>query len=71
MRRKKKKLDNNLTIIVHPTRIVSSGQTEVGSAQVQPARNNQPGWRNTVRVGFSVHPLPSKCILDSLMPKKS
>ncbi len=37
MHRKKK----NLTIIEPSTRIVSTGQTEVGSAEVQPARDSR------------------------------
>ena len=51
--------------------MLSAGETEAGSAEEQLARDSQPGWRNTVRVGLSAHPLSSKGIFDSLMPKKT
>ena len=63
----------NLTIIEQPTKIVSAGETIVGSAEVQPARDNQPGvtdyrWGGSFRIPTQ----PLKMVIQSsLMPKKT
>lgn len=36
-------MKTNLTINEQPTRMVSADETEVGSVEVQPTRDNQPG----------------------------
>lgn len=65
----------NLTIIEQPTRIVSTGETKVGSAEVQPARDNQLKATNCRADGglISTIPLsqPKKAILSFPMPKKT
>jgi hypothetical protein len=46
-------MKRNLTIIKGLTRIASVGETEVGTAEVQPARDSQLGYRRNVAAAVS------------------
>lgn len=46
-------MKRNLTIIKGLTRIPSVGETEVGTAEVQPARDSQLGYRRNVAAAVS------------------
>jgi len=68
-------MERSLTIIEQMTTILLVGETEVGSAEVQPTRDNQPGVPD-YRMGgrFQIdHPAQSfaTVIRNFLMPKKT
>jgi hypothetical protein len=68
-------MEINLTTANLPSTISSAGETEAGSVEVQPARDNQPKATNCRGDGglISAIPLsqPQKTILSFPMPQKT
>ncbi|MHC4752967.1 MAG: hypothetical protein ACYTFW_24260 [Planctomycetota bacterium] len=68
-------MKTSLTMIEQMTRIPLVGETEVGSAEVQPARDSQLGVTDyrmggRIQIGCPAH-FFIKVIQNSLMPKKT
>ena len=68
-------MKRSLTIIEQMTTIPLVGETEVGSAEAQPAKDSQPGVTDycmggRFQIGHPVH-FFTTVIQNSLMPKKT